>query len=106
MHSRVRREFARALARVDVLITPTLPRTAPPIGEPMSREPAEAWNRMVAPFNLAGVPALSLPCGFDANGLPIGLHVAGRWFEESTVLRVGLAYERSTDWHRRRPPGV
>jgi aspartyl-tRNA(Asn)/glutamyl-tRNA(Gln) amidotransferase subunit A len=53
--------------------------------------------------NLAGLPALALPCGFDNAGLPIGLQVIGRPFEEATVLRVGYAYEQATDWHRRRP---
>jgi len=54
--------------------------------------------------NLAGLPGLALPCGVDATGLPIGLQVIGRPFDESTVLRVGAAYEGATDWHRRRPP--
>ena len=106
MQSLVRRGFERALAEADLLVTPTLPRGAPPIGALMSREPHEAWNRLVAPLNLAGVPALSIPCGFDRDGLPIGLQIAGRWFDEATVLRAGEAFERATDWHRRVPPLV
>jgi aspartyl-tRNA(Asn)/glutamyl-tRNA(Gln) amidotransferase subunit A len=91
------------LRGVDLLATPTLPRTAPPIGVPMSREPHLAWGRLTAPFNLLGMPALSVPCGFDGAGLPIGLQLAGRWHDEATVLRAGHAYQRATDWHRRRP---
>jgi aspartyl-tRNA(Asn)/glutamyl-tRNA(Gln) amidotransferase subunit A len=53
--------------------------------------------------NLAGLPAVSVPCGFDAGGLPIGLHLIGRPFDEPTLLGVAAAYERRTDWHRRRP---
>ena len=105
---RLQAEFQRGvgsvLERASLIVTPTLPRGAPPIGEPMSREPALAWNRWTAPFNLAGVPTLSIPCGFDRDGLPVGLQLAGRWRDEATVLRAGAAFQRATDWHRRRPP--
>jgi aspartyl-tRNA(Asn)/glutamyl-tRNA(Gln) amidotransferase subunit A len=57
-----------------------------------------------APFNLAGVPALSVPCGFSADGLPLALQLAGKPFDEATVLRAGYAYQQATDWHRRHPP--
>ena len=57
-----------------------------------------------SPASLAGVPALSMPCGFTGSGLPIGLQVIGRPFDESTILRVAQAYEQGTDWRRRRPP--
>jgi aspartyl-tRNA(Asn)/glutamyl-tRNA(Gln) amidotransferase subunit A len=63
----------------------------------------EALLRLMRPFNLTGLPALSLPCGFTAGGLPIGLQIAGQPFDEATVLRLGHAYEQQTDWHRRRP---
>ena len=71
---------------------------------------AEAGRRFfnrrsyTTPASLAGVPALSLPCGFTAGGLPIGLQLIGRRFDEVTLLRAGRAYERETDWHTRRPP--
>ena len=65
-----------------------------------------ALNRMVAPFNLTGQPALSLPCGFTRAGLPIGLQIVGRRFEEATVLRAGHAYQLRTDYHRGRPPAA
>jgi aspartyl-tRNA(Asn)/glutamyl-tRNA(Gln) amidotransferase subunit A len=58
----------------------------------------------MAPFNMAGLPALALPCGFAPSGLPISLQLAGRPFDEATVLRAGHAYEQATEWHRRRPP--
>ena len=53
--------------------------------------------------NLAGLPALSLPCGFDHAGLPIGMQVIGKPFDEATILRLGYAFEQATDWHTRRP---
>jgi len=102
----LRDELAAAFREADVIVTPSLPRTAPPIGEPMSREPDRAWNRFLTPFNLTGAPAISVPCGFDRTGLPIGLQIAGRAFEEPTVLRAARAYERETDWLAPRPPGV
>jgi aspartyl-tRNA(Asn)/glutamyl-tRNA(Gln) amidotransferase subunit A len=102
----LRSGFAAAMRAADVLITPTLPGTAPAIGEPMTREPLHAWNRFCVPFNLTGQPAISVPCGFDRHGLPIGLQIAGRPFDETTVLRAARAYEREAGWHVRRPPGV
>jgi aspartyl-tRNA(Asn)/glutamyl-tRNA(Gln) amidotransferase subunit A len=60
--------------------------------------------RNTNPFNLLGVPAISVPCGFTDERLPLGLQLAGRWFDEATVLRAAHAYEQATDWHTRRPP--
>ncbi len=97
-------ELLEALEERDAIVTATLPRTAPLVGESMSREPSLAWNRFLTPFNLAGLPAISIPCGFDRGGLPIGLQIAGRPFDEATVLRVARAYERETGWGGRRPP--
>jgi aspartyl-tRNA(Asn)/glutamyl-tRNA(Gln) amidotransferase subunit A len=59
--------------------------------------------RCTAPFNATGLPALSLPCGFTRSGLPIGLQLVGRPFDEATVLRAGHAYEQATEWHARTP---
>jgi aspartyl-tRNA(Asn)/glutamyl-tRNA(Gln) amidotransferase subunit A len=56
------------------------------------------------PASLAGLPALSLPCGFDAKGLPIGMQIMGKYFDEATILRIGYAFEQATDWHKRKPP--
>jgi aspartyl-tRNA(Asn)/glutamyl-tRNA(Gln) amidotransferase subunit A len=66
----------------------------------------EALLRLMRPFNLTGLPAMSVPCGFTSSGLPIGLQIAGKPFDEATVLRVAHAYEQQTDWHRRHPPLV
>ncbi len=59
--------------------------------------------RCTGPFNATGLPAISLPCGFDADGLPVGLQLAGRPFDEALVLRAAHAYEQATDWHRGTP---
>lgn len=98
-----RATFRAALAEADVLVTPCLPQPPLRVGEAMSREPAVAWNRLLTPVNLAGYPAISLPCGFDGVGMPVGLQVIGRPWEEALVLRVARAFERATDWGARRP---
>jgi aspartyl-tRNA(Asn)/glutamyl-tRNA(Gln) amidotransferase subunit A len=98
-----------ALEAVDVLATPTTPIAAPRIGQETIRygggeDPVIfAMIRCTAPFNATHLPALSLPCGFTRAGLPIGLQLAGRPFDEATVLRAGHAYEQTTDWHTRVP---
>ena len=61
------------------------------------------FSRLTRPFNVLGLPALSVPCGFSGDGRPLALQIAGRPFDEATVLRVGHAYERATDWHTRHP---
>jgi aspartyl-tRNA(Asn)/glutamyl-tRNA(Gln) amidotransferase subunit A len=61
-------------------------------------------GRFTGAFNLTGLPAISIPCGFTSAGLPIGLQLVGRWWEEATVLRVAHAYQQATDWHKRTPP--
>ena len=103
MQSVVRAEFLAALREADVLVAPTLPCAPLRVGEAASREPAVAWNRLVTPLNLAGLPAISVPCGLDRAGLPVGLQIVGRPFDEATVLRAARAFERATDWHARRP---
>jgi aspartyl-tRNA(Asn)/glutamyl-tRNA(Gln) amidotransferase subunit A len=101
----IRQDFARALEQCDALVTPVAPTTAFRLGEktddPLTMYLSDIFTISV---NLAGLPALALPCGADASGLPIGLQIIGRPFDEATVLRVGHAYEQATDWHRRRPP--
>ena len=94
------REIREVLRGVDVLISPTTPVTAPTIAEGDTEKVLGSKTRL---YNYVGVPALSVPCGFDADGLPIGLMIAGRHFDDATVLRVGHAYERATDWHLARP---
>ena len=98
------REFSQAFERYSALITPTAPTVAFGLGEKTS-DPLEMYASDVCtvPINLAGLPAVSLPCGY-ANGLPIGLQVMARPFDEETMLRVALAYESAADLGRRRPP--
>ncbi len=100
----IRRDFDRALKQCDVLVAPTSPTTAFKLGErvddPLQMYLADLFT--LAP-SLAGLCGLSLPCGFDADGLPIGLQIVGSAFDEATVLSVAHAYERATEWHTRRP---
>lgn len=101
--------MAEVLAEVDVIATPGIAMAATPIGEPDVdiRGTAEAVFgailRNTEPFDLTGLPALVVPCGFTADGLPVSLQIAGRAFDEATILNVGHAYQGATDWHRRRP---
>jgi aspartyl-tRNA(Asn)/glutamyl-tRNA(Gln) amidotransferase subunit A len=102
-----RRNIGAVFADVDVLVTPTMPMPAPAIADlkkdPEALRPAELrLLRNTRPFNVWGLPAISVPCGFTASGLPIGLQIAGAHWREDLVLRVAWAYERATAWHRRR----
>ena len=90
----------------DLLILPSTPITAPLIEGNDAVEQARRLTRFTSPFNLTGLPALSVPCGFSKDGLPIGLQIVSRAWNESTVLKAGAAYERETDWHTRRPTMV
>jgi aspartyl-tRNA(Asn)/glutamyl-tRNA(Gln) amidotransferase subunit A len=104
------RESLDLLKKVDLLAGPTVPVTAFEIGRTrvnVGNKTAGAiglLTQYTRPFNLNGFPAITVPCGFSDAGLPIGLQLAGRPLEEETVLRTADAYERSTDWHHRRPP--
>jgi aspartyl-tRNA(Asn)/glutamyl-tRNA(Gln) amidotransferase subunit A len=103
-----RRGIAKGFADVDVLITPTMPMPAPAIAElkanPDALRPAELrLLRNTRPFNVWGLPAISVPCGFTENGLPIGLQIAGPHWREDLVLQVAQRYEQMTEWHKRRP---
>jgi aspartyl-tRNA(Asn)/glutamyl-tRNA(Gln) amidotransferase subunit A len=95
-------DMAAALARVDLLATPTTPGPAPSFETVLNPDFPFARSNM-APFNMSGLPALAVPCGFSEGGLPLSLQLAGRPFDEATVLRAGHAYEQATEWHRRRP---
>jgi aspartyl-tRNA(Asn)/glutamyl-tRNA(Gln) amidotransferase subunit A len=103
-------ETVMALRQVDVLVTPTIGSGAPPIAKGnagLGDRPYEVGrhyhvlNRLLS---LAGLPAITLPCGFTATGLPLGIQVAGKALDELTVLRVAHAYEAHTSWRNRRPP--
>ena len=96
-------DVADVMKTVDVLATPTTPKPATPFK--VAYDPELAFPRTnMPPFNLTGQPTLALPCGFSATGLPLSLQLSGRAFEETTVLRLGHAYQIATDWHTRRPP--
>ena len=100
----IRRDFEAVFERCDAIVTPTAPTTAFRIGE-KSSDPLEMYlsDVFTISINLAGLPGLSLPCGFDADGMPIGLQIVGKPFGEESVLGVAHAYEQSTEWHRRAP---
>ena len=106
----VRRQVQEALEKYDVLILPTSKTCAPRLeDDPVitSKEMAASLAPvMTRPFNLANAPALSINCGFNSQGLPIGLQIGGRPFAEETVLKVGHAYEQNTPWHTTRPPNA
>ena len=92
-------QVARDMADLDAVVMPTAPVVATPIeGNPPEHAMLRPRNTM--PFNALGLPAISVPCGFTAAGLPIGLQIAGHAFDEATVLRVAAAYEAATDWRR------
>ncbi|HKN47348.1 MAG TPA: amidase family protein, partial [Candidatus Polarisedimenticolia bacterium] len=101
----IRMDFQKVFETCDALVTPVAPTTAFRLGEktadPLTMYLSDIFTISV---NLAGLPALALPCGFDAAGLPIGLQVIGRPFEEAAVLRIGYAYEQATTWHTRGAP--
>ena len=101
----IKQDFDRAFALCDVVLCPTSPTTAFKIGEKVD-DPLQMYLSDVFTLSasLAGLPGLSLPCGFDAQGLPIGLQIIGRTFDEATVFRVAYTYEQATDWHTRKPP--
>jgi len=105
----LQRNFNEAFKRADVIVSPTLPALPPIVGEvwvqsgDLREHVIDAFLRFNIPYDLTGLPAISVPCGFSSAGLPIGLQIAGRAFEEATILKVARAYEQSTDWHLARP---
>lgn len=100
----IRQEFDQAFKKYDALVTPTSPTVAFKLGEKLA-DPMQMYLSDVCtlPINIAGVPAISIPAGF-ADGLPIGMQIIGKPFDEGTILRIAFAYEQATDWHKRKPP--
>ncbi|GCF07205.1 amidase [Dictyobacter arantiisoli] len=104
--------FRAALQRVDAFILPTIPTPAILASQAgqiikidgVQEEATTAYLRLTMPFNITGLPSISFPAGFNAAGLPIGLQIAGKPFEEATILRIAHAYQQLTDWHRRDLP--
>lgn len=105
-----RQAIAKVFETVDVIVTPTTPLPAPAIAElkenPEQLRPREiVLLRNTRPFNVWGIPAISVPCGFTKSGLPIGLQIAAAARREDLVLRAAHRYEQATDWHKRQPAG-
>jgi aspartyl-tRNA(Asn)/glutamyl-tRNA(Gln) amidotransferase subunit A len=98
------REFKDAFEKYDALVTPTSPTVPFKLGEKVD-DPIQMYLSDVCtlPINIAGLPAISVPAGF-ADGLPIGMQVIGKPFDEETILRIAFAYEQATEWHKRKPP--
>jgi aspartyl-tRNA(Asn)/glutamyl-tRNA(Gln) amidotransferase subunit A len=110
LRARATRTFVdEVFARVDVLVAPTIPEPAPTLAAVKAGSPDEIvhrmgrFSRLTRPWNALGLPALSVPCGFTADGRPVGLQLVGRPFDEATLLRAGHAYEQTAGWWRRRP---
>ncbi|AEM73973.1 Asp-tRNA(Asn)/Glu-tRNA(Gln) amidotransferase subunit GatA [Caldicellulosiruptor acetigenus] len=103
----IKRAFDEAFQKYDVIITPTSPTTAFKIGERVSN-PLEMYMSDICtvPVNIAGLPAISIPCGFDSKGLPIGLQIIGKAFDEQTILRVAYTYEQNSGYRNLKPKNL
>jgi aspartyl-tRNA(Asn)/glutamyl-tRNA(Gln) amidotransferase subunit A len=103
----IARDFAQAFKRCDVIMGPTSPTTAFKLGEKMN-DPVQMYLNDIytIPANLAGLPGMSIPCGFDEKGLPIGLQIIGDLFAEARMLGVAHQYQLATDWHARAPADI
>jgi len=103
----VARDFAEAFERCDVIMGPTSPGTAFRIGEKVN-DPVQMYLNDIytIPANLAGLPGMSIPCGFDGKGLPVGLQLIGNYFAEARMLGLAHQYQQATDWHARAPKGI
>lgn len=101
----IKRDFAQAFEKVDAIVTPVTPTTAFRFGE-KTDDPLQMYlsDIFTIPCNLAGLPGMSLPCGFTSQKLPVGLQLIGRPLEESTILQIAHAYEQATPWHTMLPP--
>lgn len=102
----IARDYAQVFEQVDVLVGPTCPTVAFPMGAKVDDPLAMYLNDVyTVPANLAGIPGVSIPCGFSEN-LPVGLQILGKHFDEGTILKVAHAYQGATDWHTKRPVGI
>jgi aspartyl-tRNA(Asn)/glutamyl-tRNA(Gln) amidotransferase subunit A len=101
------RDYDRAFERVDAVAMPTSPAPAFKLGERVA-DPLQMYliDVFTVSANLAGLPAVSIPCGFTSGHLPIGLQLTGRRFDETTILRIADAYERETEWWKQEPKGL
>jgi aspartyl-tRNA(Asn)/glutamyl-tRNA(Gln) amidotransferase subunit A len=103
LQSRLVRETLAVLQGVDALVFPGMAAPATPFGSSFITALTQPRSRFTRPWNITGLPAMALPCGFSGGGLPLSMQVVGRPFDEASVLRVGRAFERETPWHLRRP---
>ncbi|MBM3373585.1 MAG: Asp-tRNA(Asn)/Glu-tRNA(Gln) amidotransferase GatCAB subunit A, partial [Betaproteobacteria bacterium] len=103
----IAQDFAEAFKACDVIMGPTSPTTAFRLGE-KSADPVQMYlsDIYTIAVNLAGLPGMSIPCGFGDGGLPVGLQIVGNYFDEARMLNVAHQYQLATDWHRRAPRGV
>jgi aspartyl-tRNA(Asn)/glutamyl-tRNA(Gln) amidotransferase subunit A len=103
----IAQDFVEAFKHCDVIMGPTSPSTAFKIGE-KAGDPVQMYlsDIYTIAVNLAGLPGLSIPCGFDSGGLPVGLQIIGNYFSEAHMLNVAHQYQLATDWHTRAPEGI
>lgn len=103
----IARDFVEAFKQCDVIMGPTSPTTAFKLGE-KSADPVQMYlsDIYTIAVNLAGLPGMSIPCGFDGGGLPVGLQIIGNYFDEARMLNVAHQYQLATDWHQRMPQGI
>ena len=104
VRTRIREDFNNAFKLCDCIITPTSPTPAFKIGE-KTDDPLAMYlsDIFTIPANLAGLPGISIPCGFSSGGLPVGLQIMAKPFDEETIFRVAYTFEQSTDFHKRKP---
>ena len=100
----IAQDYQNAFAQCDVIMGPVAPTTAWALGE-KSSDPVQMYlaDIYTLSLNLAGLPGMSVPCGFDANGLPIGLQIIGNYFDEARLLQVAHTFQQHTHWHQRMP---
>jgi aspartyl-tRNA(Asn)/glutamyl-tRNA(Gln) amidotransferase subunit A len=100
-------DFDEAFQNVDAILTPTAPTPAFRIGEKVE-DPLQMYlsDVFTIPVNLAGIPAITIPCGFSHEGLPIGLQIMGKHFDEGKLLRIAYTFEQNTDFHLREPAPI
>lgn len=100
----IKQDFTNVFADYDLILGPTTPTTAFNLGENMDDPLTMYMNDILTvPVNLAGVPAISIPCGFAENGMPIGLQLIGKHFDEETIYKAAYAFEQATDFHQKKP---
>jgi len=99
----IKEQFDEIFSRYDAILCPNAPHTAPGLGEEMDHHRRYLSDIFVASANLAGLPALSAPCGFDAKGMPVGVQIIGQRLSDALVLNLGYAFQQATDYHKRIP---